>query len=79
MIENIKRFINEHHTLMVVIIGLLVIYFLYWWFCCKDGQLVNKVKGGEVSLRLIGKKVGRKTLHYNCIGMCIKYLKKGGV
>ena len=49
MIDNIKRLVNEHHTLMVVIIGVLVICFLYWWFCCKDRPSTNKVKGGGVS------------------------------
>ena len=53
MIENIKRFVNEHHTLMVVIIDVLVICFLYWFFCCKDKPLENKVKGGEVCLLII--------------------------
>ena len=52
MIDNIKRFVNEHHTLMVVIIGVLVICFLYWWFCCKDRPLANKVKGGIAGFKI---------------------------
>ena len=45
MIDNIKRFVNEHQTLMVVIIGVLIICFLYWWFCCKDKTVK---RGGDV-------------------------------
>ena len=52
MIENVKRFVNEHHTLMVVIIGVLVICFIYWWFYCKDKPLANKVKGGLASYKI---------------------------
>ena len=48
MIENIKRFVNEHHTLMVVVIGVLVICFIYWWFYCKEGAGSSKTKGGTI-------------------------------
>ena len=45
MIENVKRFANEHRTLIVVIISVLVICFLYWFLYCKDRPLEN---GGDI-------------------------------
>lgn len=53
MIENIKRFVREHHILIVVIIAVLVICFLHWWFCCKDEHLAVKVKGGEAGTAVL--------------------------
>ena len=53
MIDNIKRFVNEHHTLIAVIIGVLVICFIYWWFCCKDRPSANKVRGGYANELII--------------------------
>ena len=70
MIDNIKRFVNEHHTLMVVIIGVLVIYFLYWFLCREDGHPVVKVKGGEVSLGIFLSQIDGQ--YYKIFGLKLK-------
>ena len=66
MIENIKRFVNEHQTLIVVIVGVLVICFLYWWLCWKDRALQNRVKGG-ISDHKSKFAAGRGGEPYQCI------------
>lgn len=46
MIENIRQFVDEHHTLMIVIIWFVALCFIYWLLFCKCSSTGNKVKGG---------------------------------
>ena len=71
MIENIKRFVNEHHTLIGVIVGVLVICFIYWWFCCKDRPVVNKIKGGGPFAVLVPFRVNGKIYYFWVLGKSI--------
>lgn len=72
MIGDIKRFVNEHHTLMIVVIGVLVICFIYWFLCCKDMSSANKVKGGSLTQKVACTPMDKDT------GMCRGYVDKNG-
>ena len=69
MIENIKRFVDEHRTLIAVIIVALVICFLYWLLFSKCGSTGKKVKGGSARKKVCY--LGDRRVPFEVLGMPI--------